>query len=487
MDDEVEQPQGVEQSLSDIQGSVPEDQGEQITNTATTDEPNEEVYDKGEGEGEGEGEGVDIENEGEIEGDVEGEGEAEGEAYMEGEGEGEADTDDQLILPSSSTSEEPGMYVSNPTLTKDTIGSFISYSVQGKDIPNVIIRRFRDFDTLRNKLKLRWPGIMFPKIPQKKTIGNKEKGVVDLRMEMINHFCNRITSLPEIFTAEECRLFIRNDNEAMKELDKLGAHNYEDLFEKYLKAYPDYDENLTEEECKDQNTSFYQSLKLFLPVLNTFQDKIIKARENFNDARRKLLGVINLFGSYETEWLSKLCETNHLILKNDANGKIKTSITQFEFSAQNETTPYDHLFNKVSADILDVEGMIETLEALNRMIEENANMKAKLKDTEDKIEKNRGGKKSIGSLFKFKSIEEDYTVLCEEKEKLDKNISDLSNVIKVCLYVMKTEIKRFKVISLRNYYRELNTLQKEVNKYISVRTQFYDYVLEEQHISDASI
>jgi hypothetical protein len=114
-------------------------------------------------------------------------------------------------------------------------------------------------------------------------------------------------------------------------------------------------------------------------------------------------------------------------------------------------------------------------------------MKAKLKDTEDKIEKNRGGKKSIGSLFKFKSIEEDYTVLCEEKEKLDKNISDLSNVIKVCLYVMKTEIKRFKVISLRNYYRELNTLQKEVNKYITVRMQFYDHVLEEQHISDASI
>ena len=474
MDDvgEVEPTQDVE-TTEDIQTNEQEEQSEPVVSNTTTEEPNE-VYDKGEG---------DIE--GDVEGDVEGEVEGEGEVYMEGEG--EIDNDDQLILPSSSTSEEPGMYVSNPTLTKDTIGSFISYSVQGKDIPNVIIRRFRDFDTLRNKLKLRWPGIMFPKIPQKKTIGNKEKGVVDLRMEMINHFCNRITSLPEIFTAEECRLFIRSDNDGMKELDKLGQHNYEDLFEKYLKAYPDYDENLTEEECKDQNSSFYQSLKLFLPVLNTFQDKIIKARENFNDARRKLLGVINLFGSYETEWLSKLCDTNHLILKNDANGKIKTSVNQFEFSAQNDMTPYDHLFNKVSADILDVEGMIETLEALNRMIDENGNMKAKLKDIEDKIEKNRGGKKSIGSLFKFKTIEEDYTVLCEEKEKLDKNISDLSNVIKVCLYVMKREIKMFKMISLRNYYRELSTLQKEVNKYISIRTQFYDYVLEEQHINEATI
>ena len=474
MDDvgEVEPTQDVE-TTEDIQTNEQEEQSEPVVSNTTTEEPNE-VYDKGEG---------DIE--GDVEGDVEGEVEGEGEVYMEGEG--EIDNDDQLILPSSSTSEEPGMYVSNPTLTKDTIGSFISYSVQGKDIPNVIIRRFRDFDTLRNKLKLRWPGIMFPKIPQKKTIGTKEKGVVDLRMEMINHFCNRITSLPEIFTAEECRLFIRSDNDGMKELDKLGQHNYEDLFEKYLKAYPDYDENLTEEECKDQNSSFYQSLKLFLPVLNTFQDKIIKARENFNDARRKLLGVINLFGSYETEWLSKLCDTNHLILKNDANGKIKTSVNQFEFSAQNDMTPYDHLFNKVSADILDVEGMIETLEALNRMIDENGNMKAKLKDIEDKIEKNRGGKKSIGSLFKFKTIEEDYTVLCEEKEKLDKNISDLSNVIKVCLYVMKREIKMFKMISLRNYYRELSTLQKEVNKYISIRTQFYDYVLEEQHINEATI
>ena len=80
------------------------------------------------------------------------------------------------------------LFVSDPNLVKDGMTQFTSYKLQGAKIPEPINRRYRDFDALRKKFVERWPGVYIPNIPHKKTMGNKDKEIVDLRIEMINRF-----------------------------------------------------------------------------------------------------------------------------------------------------------------------------------------------------------------------------------------------------------------------------------------------------------
>ena len=63
------------------------------------------------------------------------------------------------------------LYVTDPVLIKDGITSFMSYSLCGSLVPQQIPRRYRDFDSLRNKLTERWPGVYIPNIPHKKAVG----------------------------------------------------------------------------------------------------------------------------------------------------------------------------------------------------------------------------------------------------------------------------------------------------------------------------
>ena len=150
----------------------------------------------------------------------------------------EEDTN-EIIFENIEPSDHIALYVSNPTLIKDTIGSYFNYTVQGTKVPEPIIRRFRDFDTLRSKLRLRWPGIFLPRLPHRKKFGNNEKEVVDIRVEMINAFFIKLSSLTKIFNSEEVALFIKNDSDSMKKLSELQMENYQDLFFKYAQAFPE--------------------------------------------------------------------------------------------------------------------------------------------------------------------------------------------------------------------------------------------------------
>ena len=49
--------------------------------------------------------------------------------------------------------EEGDFYVTDPTSTKDGVSSYTSYTVKGKKITDPVIRRYREFDCLRTKLK----------------------------------------------------------------------------------------------------------------------------------------------------------------------------------------------------------------------------------------------------------------------------------------------------------------------------------------------
>ena len=51
---------------------------------------------------------------------------------------------------------EPEMYVSNPQYIKEGVKGFTFYSLKGTKVPEVLSRRYRDFNALRNKMEQRY-------------------------------------------------------------------------------------------------------------------------------------------------------------------------------------------------------------------------------------------------------------------------------------------------------------------------------------------
>ena len=176
------------------------------------------------------------------------------------------------------------IYVSDPVLNKEGIQSFTSYTLQGTRVPESLIRRYRDFDALRNKLMERWPGVLIPNIPKKKIVGAKDKDIVDMRIEMINRFLSKISNIGYLFNSEEMELFLQNTNDVGKTLSTLKPQTYEDLLNKYNQAFPNIDENYDVLAGKGNQLSFLKVLKDSHDKIRAFRNHLDICRKNCKEA-----------------------------------------------------------------------------------------------------------------------------------------------------------------------------------------------------------
>lgn len=132
-------------------------------------------------------------------------------------------------------------YVSETKKNKENITAYTSYIVKGKQILEGITRRYREFDCLRKKLIERWPGIFIPQLPHKTAVGKTKQDVVEFRVEQINRFCLKIGKIPYLFNGKEIQTFISNTPDVTKSLNSLQPETYEDIKNKYISAFPNFD------------------------------------------------------------------------------------------------------------------------------------------------------------------------------------------------------------------------------------------------------
>lgn len=134
------------------------------------------------------------------------------------------------------------LYVSDPVVNKDKITSFVSYSLKGKIITDILVRRYRDFDALRTKLMENWPGLYIPNIPHKQALGANNKEVIDMRMEQINKFLFKLSKIPYLFKSEELSRFLKNSPDTQKSINCMPNQSYGEILLKYQKIFTDFNE-----------------------------------------------------------------------------------------------------------------------------------------------------------------------------------------------------------------------------------------------------
>ena len=379
--------------------------------------------------------------------------------------------------------EDQQLYVSDPVLNKEGVTQFTSYTMQGSKIPEPLSRRYRDFDALRRKLIERWPGVFIPNIPHKKTMGSTDKEIVDLRVEIINRFLKKLSKIDYLFNSDEMELFLQNSNNIPKTLDNIKPDSYQELLKKYSSVFTDYDDNFDTIAGKTEQDDFYKKLNIIYPKLRTFRAFIFQEKERYKSLQQNYLAVINALSIHEKEIIN-VCvnnDENRLVFFNMKNIDLCKNISNAQEKVIN---PYDRLYEAITEDYLDTEAMQEALESLKSLQDNYNKLTKNLTSTNVQLNDLQAGKTNVKSLLSFKGREDNINKLMSEKEKLEKDIENLGQVIKIATFNMQNQIKKFKTVCLENYYSELSKMEKDTEYNAKIFDELWETVVKDKNISE---
>jgi len=380
--------------------------------------------------------------------------------------------------------EEPQpLFVSDPVLNKESTISFTSYTLKGSKIPEPVSRRYRDFDALRRKFVERWPGVFIPNIPHKKTVGAKEKDIVDLRIEMINRFLKKLSNIDYLFNSDEMVLFLQNANNVPKTLDNIKEDSYQDLLKKYSQVFTDYDDNFDTIAGKSEQDEFYKKLNVMYPKLRAFRAFIFQEKERFKEVQKNYIAVINMLSTYEKEIMKTFVsdDENRLVFFNMKNIDLCKHISNAQENVKN---PYDRLYDSITEDYLDTEAMQEALESLKNLQDIYNKLTKNLTSTNVQLNDLQAGKTNVKSILSFKGRDDNINKLMNEKEKLEKDIENLGQVIKIATFNMQNQIKKFKLVCLDNYYSELSRIEKDTEYNAKIFDELWETVVKDKNIAE---
>ena len=379
--------------------------------------------------------------------------------------------------------ESTPLFVSNPVHNKDSITSlgYTTYTLQGSKIPEPLTRRYRDFDALRRKLCERWPGIFIPNIPHKKTVGSTGKEIVDLRIGMINRFLKKISQIEYLYNSDEMELFLQNANNIPKTLDNIKADSYEELLKKYAGIFTDYDDNFDTIAGKSEQDEFSNKLEDIYRKLKAFRTLIAEAKERYKDVQENYIAVINLLSLYEKETVNNYVNSdeNKLVFFNMKNIDLCKNISNAQEKVIN---PYDRLFDAITGDYLDTEAMKEALDSLKGLQDSYNKLTKQLTDVNCLLNDLQSGKTTFNLKSLIKGKEENISAQMMEKEKLEKDIEHLGQVIKIATFNMQNEIRKFKMANLDNYYGILARFQEDTETNATIFDDLWDTVVKDNNI-----
>ena len=84
----------------------------------------------------------------------------------------------------------------------------------------------------------------------------------------------------------------------------------------------------------------------------------------------------------------------------------------------------------------------------------------------------------------FKGKEDNINKLMNDKEKLEKDIENLGQIIKIATFNMQNQIKKFKVVCLDNYYVELSRIAKDTEVNAKIFDDLWETVVKDKNISE---
>jgi hypothetical protein len=277
--------------------------------------------------------------------------------------------------------------------------------------------------------------------------------------------------------------FLANSTSVSKTLENIKVSSYSDLLTRYSQTFSDYDDNFDTITGKTDQENFYKNLCAIYPKLKAFRNFIFQEKERFRSVQQNYIAVINMLSLYEKEIINTFVnnDENKLVFFNMKNIDLCKSISNAQEKSIN---PYDRLYESITEDYLDTEAMQEALESLKNLQDNYNKLTKNLTSINVQLNDLQSGKTNVKNLMRLKSKEDNVSSLMLEKEKSEKDIDCLGQIIKIATFNMQNEIKKFKLTSLDNYYNELSRIEKDTEINARIFDDLWETVVKDKNIAE---
>ena len=358
------------------------------------------------------------------------------------------------------------MYIDNPKKIEKTMGTYVSYTMDGTDVTEQLNRRYSDFFALYEKLLQRWPGIYIPRIPPKK-FSNTDPSLIKTRMRLLNRFLLNLSNIEYLYKAEETNIFRNNVPDVANAINKLPELNYSDMLARMKEAFPEYNENYDVIVGKSKISEFESFLNKCQKNIEEFQKHVASANEKRDVEIKQYMEMLKGFSEYEKTNMMSYADNNEnsLIFFNPSYSSLSEKVLKLK---QEMINPFSAFQNWLEEDTLDVEAMLVAIKQFYQLLDTESKLKEKLNLIEENVKKGQAGQVSfIKGLFKKK---EDIIAETEkEKEVTQQKIEDIQVIIRIVGDNMENQIELFKSDKTKSYYKYLKMfaiLQRESNKVV---------------------
>lgn len=368
------------------------------------------------------------------------------------------------------------------TATDQTKEGLLTFNIQGTAVQAELVKKLKDFEALRAKMVERWPGIYIPNVPSKRLVGANDEETSQIRVDLLNRFCFEIINTEYLLKGKELEVFLMSSNDTAKSLNTIPNQDIEELVKKYSLTFTEFDENYDTQELKTMQGKFGGCLKEVYSKVKSYRDLIKGLKDKYESNKEDLPKFIASIMLFEKEVINEYSDKDlsKSIFFNSGNTELNNNIANVDDKMEN---PYIKLYENVLWDILEIEAMMDCY-----------NSNKNLQDHYDKLVKSyyncnstltdfMAGKKT--TLFGFKKKEDRIKELTEEKERLEKEMSNLGQVIKITTFNLDKEIAIFKRKFVDNYYEELNLLQEKIINNSDHLCQLWTTVLNDQNLNQA--
>ena len=174
-------------------------------------------------------------------------------------------------------------------------------------------------------------------------------------------------------------------------------------------------------------------------------------------------------------------DENKLVFFNMKNIDLCKNISNAQEKVIN---PYDRLYDAITEDYLDTEAMQEALESLKELQDNYNKLTKNLSSINVQLNDLQAGKTNVKNLLRFKGKEENISTLMADKERLEKDIDYLGQIIKIATFNMQNQIKKYKTVSLENYYSQLKMIAKDTEFNAKISDDLWETIVKDKNISE---
>ena len=319
-------------------------------------------------------------------------------------------------------------------------------------------------------------------------MGNLEESVIEMRTRVINDFCHKSSKFKYILDSEVFQVFLMNNVETKKIIDNLPQLSYEELLNRYQKAF-----NFSEEKY-DNNFDFINSKEKIILELNNIKKALINLqdfKESVNIIQEKkqmkiehYISLIHLFEDYEKYTLNTFIDndTDKLVFFNPKNIKLCENILNLKKKIIN---PYVQMSNWLEENILDIEAMIGTLENLNNLFETLDKYNQEIKRLENEINSyDNNYIFNIKLFFSFKNKQTILNELNEQKNSTLNIIEDLKKIIQIAFTITEKYLEQFRLEQLQRYHKHIKLYSEDMKNNSDILNELWLFVSKDNNLKE---